>query len=68
MKIHKPSTLIKITLSGSQAYINEVIIGDTYTMYKCSWFINGELKTATFSEYEFEVITSKITKKSVGFK
>jgi hypothetical protein len=47
MKIHKPSTLIKITLSGAQAIINEVIVGDTYTFYKCSYYINAELKTIT---------------------
>lgn len=66
MKIHKPSTLIKIKLSNIQAFINEVIIGDTYIMYKVSYYINGELKNITIQEYEFEVING--TKKQIGFK
>jgi hypothetical protein len=66
MKIHKPSTLIKITLSGMQAIINEAIIGDSYVFYKCSFYINGELKTITLSEYEFEVLNG--SKKAIGFK
>ncbi len=66
MKIHKPSTLIKIILSGSQAIINEVIVGDTYVFYKCSYYINSELKNITLQEYEFEILNG--SKKTIGFK
>ncbi len=66
MKIHKPGTLIKITLPGINACINEVIIGDTYIMYKVSYYINSELKTITLQEYEFEIINGN--KKQIGFK
>lgn len=65
MKIHKPSTSIKIKLSGTTAIINEAIIGDTYVFYKVSYFINGELKVITLSDYEFEIING--TKKQIGF-
>ncbi len=66
MKIYRPSTLIKITLPGINACINEVIIGDTYIMYKVSYYINSELKTITLQEYEFEIINGN--KKQIGFK
>ncbi len=65
MKVHKPSTQIKIKLSGATACINEVIVGDTYVMYKCSYYINSELKNVTLQEYEFEIING--SKKQIGF-
>lgn len=66
MKIHKPSTLIKIKLSGQEAFISEVIIGDGYTFYKVAYFVNGDLKTPVLGEYEFEVVNG--SKKQIGFK
>jgi hypothetical protein len=65
MKIHKPSTLIKIKLSGIEAFISEVIIGDGYVFYKVTYFVNGDVKAPTLSEYEFEVVNG--SKKTIGF-
>ena len=65
MKIYKPSTLIKIKLSGINACINEVMIGDTYVFYKVSYYNNGELKVVTLQDYEFEIVNG--SKKVIGF-
>jgi hypothetical protein len=65
MKIHKPSTLIKIKLSGQEAFISEVIIGDGYVFYKVTYFVNGDVKAPTLSEYEFEIVNG--SKKVIGF-
>ncbi len=66
MKIHKPGTTIKIKLCNQEAFISEAIIGDGYIWYKVSYFYEGNLKTPTLSEYEFEVINGN--KKIIGFK
>lgn len=66
MKVHKPSTRIKIKLCNQDAFISEVIIGDTYIFYKVSYFVNGELKLISLSNYEFDVIEG--SKKQIGFK
>lgn len=65
MKVHKPGTRVKIKLSGQEAFITEVIIGDTYVWYKVAYFYNGDLKLPTLSEYEFDVIEG--SKKQIGF-
>jgi hypothetical protein len=66
MKIHKPSTLIKMKLSGIDAYIFEAIIGNDYILYKVSYFHNGESRTTVLAEYEFEIVNG--SKKQIGFK
>ncbi len=66
MKIHKPGTTIKIKISGQTAMITEIIIGDTYIFYKVTYFINGDLKTPSLAEFEFDVLEGN--KKIIGFK
>jgi hypothetical protein len=66
IEVHEPGSWL--TCEGVHVRVVEVAIGRGYVEYRCEWWNDGELRSASFDDWRIDPLPDDSSKVRVGYR